>query len=39
MVYGEKKRVIRPKYRGNGQSATKSTYVERLTDFKGRYGF
>lgn len=35
MVYGEKKRIVRPKYRNNGQSATKSTYMERLTDFKG----
>jgi len=39
MVYGEKKRIIRPKYRDNGQSATKPTLVGRLTDFKGRHGF
>lgn len=39
MVYGEKKRIIRPKYRNNGQSATKPTLVGRLTDFKGRHGF
>lgn len=27
--------LIRPKYRDNGQSATKPTSVGRLTDFKG----